>query len=172
MDKSSNDVTGTPRSPAGGASESIPPAPAPTPEAGETDPYQQAGSEIVELVRGFVEGVGTHIRDARSAAESARADRADAVRMRQETIKHRAEAEAEAAQIVDAARADADRTRAEALAEAAELRRVFGTAVVELERAQEKLAEVIDRLGGNVGQRTTETFVLIPDAPERAPTES
>lgn len=106
MDESSNiGVTGSPTSPAGGASESI--TPTTTPEAGETDPYHQAGSEIVELVRGFVEGVGTHIRDARSAAESARADRADAVRMRQETIKLRAEAEAEAAQIVDAARANA-----------------------------------------------------------------
>lgn len=175
MDESSNiGVTGSPTSPAGGASESI--TPTTTPGARETDPYQQAGSEIVELVRGFVEGVGTHIRDARSAAESARADRADAVRMRQETIKLRAEAEAEAAQIVDAARVNADRTcaeaLAEALAEAAEIKRVFGTAVAELERAQEKLAEVIDRLGGNVGQRATETFVVIPDAPDKAATES
>ena len=169
MDTSSNDVTGIPASPAGGARESITPT---TPGAGETDPYQQAGSEIVELVRGFVEGVGTHIRDARSAAESARADRADAVRMRQETIKRRAEAEAEAAQIVDAARADADRMRAEARAEAAEIKRVFGTAVAGLESAQEKLADVIDRLGGNVGQRTTETFVVIPDAPDKAATDS
>lgn len=171
MDESSNiGVTGSPTSPGGGASESI--TPTTKPGASETDPYHQAGSEIVELVRGFVEGVGTHIRDARSAAESARADRADAVRMRQETIKLRAEAEAEAAQIVDAARANADRTCAEALAEAAEIKRVFGTAVAELERAQEKLAEVIDRLGGNVGQRTTETFVVIPDAPDKAATES
>ena len=168
MDTSSNGVPGTPASPAGGSSEST--TPTTTPGAGETEPYEQAGSEIVELVRGFVEGVGTHIRDARSAAESARADRADAVRIRQETIKRRAEAEA--AQIVDAARADADRMRAEARAEAAEIKRVFGTAVAGLESAQEKLADVIDRLGGNVGQRTTETFVVIPDAPDKAATDS
>jgi regulator of protease activity HflC (stomatin/prohibitin superfamily) len=142
------------------------------PGARETDPYEQAGSEIVDLVRGFVEAVGTHIRDARSAAESARADRADALRIRQETIKLRAETEAEAAQIIDAARAHADRMREEAQVEAAEVKRVFRTAVADLERAHERLVEVIDLLGGNLDKRTTETFVVLPDAPEKTATES
>ena len=162
--------TGSPMSPAGGASESI--TPTTRPEAGETDPYDQAGSEIVDLVRGFVEAVGTHIRDARSAAESARAARADGLRIRQEAIKLRAETEAEAAQIVDAARAHADRMREEAQAEAAEVKHVFRTAVADLERAHERLAEVIDLLGGNLGKRTTETFVVLPDAPDKTATES
>jgi hypothetical protein len=160
--------TNSPTSPAPGASESV----TPTSPGTETDPYDQAGSEIVELVRGFVETVGTHIHQARSAAESARADRADAQRIRQETIKLRAETEAEAAQIVDAARAEANRMREEAQAETAEVKRVFRTAVAELERAHERLAEVIDLLGVSLRERTRETFVVIPDAPDKAEKQS
>jgi hypothetical protein len=166
VDSSNFRETGSPISPAGGAGELI----TPTTRRGakETDPYDQAGSEIAGLVRGFVEAVGTHIRDAQSAAESARADRAEALRIRYETIKLRAESEAEAARIVDAARAEADRMRKEAQAETAE----FRTAVAVLERAHEKLAEVIELLGGNLGERTTETVFVIPDAPDKIATES
>ena len=166
VDSSNIRETGSPMSPAGGASESI--TPTTRPAASETDPYDQAGSEIVGLVRGFVEAVGTHMRDAQSAAESARADRADALRIRYETIKLRAETEAEAARIVDAARAEADRMRKEAQAETAE----FRTAVAVLERAHERLAEVIELLSRNLGERTQETVVVIPDPPDKIATES
>lgn len=169
-DRSGIGGTASPTSPAGGASEPI--TPATRPAARQADPYEQAGSEIVELIRGFVEEVGTHRRDARSAAGSARADRADALRIKQETIKLRAETESEAARILDDARAEADRIRQEAQAEVAEVERVFRTAVAELERAQDRLAEVIDRMGGNPRERTTEPFVVVPDAPDKAATES
>jgi regulator of protease activity HflC (stomatin/prohibitin superfamily) len=169
MDESSRIAnTDSPASSGGGASDPIGPTLA---RGAESDPYHQAGSEIVELIRGFVEEVGTHRREARSAAESARADRADALRIKQEAIGLRAETESEAARILDAARAEADRMREEAQAEAAEVKRVFGTVVAELERARQKLAEVTDRSGGNVGERTDENFVVIPNTPDTAPTE-
>jgi regulator of protease activity HflC (stomatin/prohibitin superfamily) len=166
VDSSNIQETGSPISPAGGAGQSI--TPTARRGANQSDPYDQAGSEIVGLVRAFVEAVGTHIRDAQSAAQSARADRADALRTRYETIKLRAETEAEAARILDAARAEADRMRKEAQAETAE----FRTAVAVLARAHERLAEVIELLGGNLGERTTETVFVIPDAPDRIATES
>jgi hypothetical protein len=166
VDTSNIQESGSPIVPAGGAGQSI----TPTARRGakQTDPYDQAGSEILGLVRAFVEAVGTHIRDAQSAAESARADRADALHARYEMIKLRAETEAEAARIVDGARAEADRMRKETQAETAE----FRTAVAVLERANERLAEVIELLGGNLGEPTTEAVFVIPDAPDPIATES
>ena len=80
-----------------------------TAEAEETEPFAQAESQITELMQRFVEEVRTARRDAQVAANSARTADADAERIRQEAVKLRADAEADAIRVTDNARAEADR---------------------------------------------------------------
>ena len=136
----------------------------------ETDPFAH---EISELVQRFVEEVGAARRDAQVAADSARTAHADAERIRQQAIKLRADAEAEAMRIIDRARAEGDRIRKEAETRAADAERIYRGIVDDLEQAQESLTAAIDRVGADVRERTaSEDGVVIPDAPGGAAAQS
>ena len=142
-------------------------------EANETDPFAQAGSQIAELMQRFVEEVGAARRDAQVAADSARTAHADAERIRQEAIKLRADAQAEAIRIIDGTRAEADSIRKEAETRAADAERLYRGIVDDLERAQESLTAAIDRVGADVREPTaSDDGVVIPDAPGEAATQS
>ena len=139
-------------------------------DAKETDPFAQ---QIAELTQRFVEEVGAARRDAQAAADSARTAHADAERIRQEAIKLRADAEAEATRIIDGARAEGDRIRQEAETRAADAERIYRGIVDDLEQAQESLTAAIDRVGADVRERTaSEDGVVIPDAPGEAAAQS
>jgi len=139
-------------------------------DAKETDPFAQ---QIAELTQRFVEEVGAARRDAQAAADSARTAHADAERIRQEAIKLRADAEAEATRIIDGARAEGDRIRKEAETRAADAERIYRGIVDDLEQAQESLTAAIDRVGADVRERTaSEDGVVIPDAPGEAAAQS
>ena len=142
-------------------------------DAKETDPFAQAGSQIAELTQRFVEEVGAARRDAQVAADSARTAHADAERIKQEAIKLRADAEAEAIRIIDGARAEGNRIRQEAETRAADAERIYRGIVDDLEQAQESLTAAIDRVGADVRERTaSEDGVVIPDAPGEAAAQS
>ena len=142
-------------------------------DAKETDPFAQAGSQIAELTQRFVEEVGAARRDAQIAADSARTAHADAERIKQEAIKLRADAEAEAMRIIDGARAEGNRIRQEAETRAADAERIYRGIVDDLEQAQESLTAAIDRVGADVRERTaSEDGVVIPDAPGEAAAQS
>jgi len=139
-------------------------------DAKETDPFAQ---QIAELTQRFVEEVGAARRDAKVAADSARTAHADAERIKQEAIKLRADAEAEATRIIDGARAEGDRIRKEAETRAADAERIYRGIVDDLEQAQESLTAAIDRVGADVRERTaSEDGVVIPDAPGEAAAQS
>ena len=164
-------TTPQPSTPTAGLGER--PARSSTVEAKETDPFAQAGSQVAELMQRFVEEVGAARRDAQVAADSARTAHADAERIRQEAIKLRADAEAEAIRIIDGARAEADRIRKEAETRAADAERLYRGIVDDLERAQESLTAAIDRVGADVREPTaSEDGVVIPDAPGEAAAQS
>jgi len=142
-------------------------------DAKETDPFAQAGSQIAELTQRFVEEVGAARRDAQVAADSARTAHADAERIKQEAIKLRADAEAEAIRIIDGARAEGNRIRQEAETRAADAERIYRGIVDDLEQAQESLTAAIDRVGADVRERTaSEDGVVIPEAPGEAAAQS
>jgi hypothetical protein len=142
-------------------------------DAKETDPFAQAGSQIAELTQRFVEEVGAARRDAQVAADSARTAHADAERIKQEAIKLRADAEAEAIRIIDGARAEGNRIRHEAETRAADADRIYRGIVDDLEQAQESLTAAIDRVGADVRERpASEDGVVIPDAPGEAAAQS
>lgn len=142
-------------------------------DAKETDTFAQAGSQIAELMQRFVEEVGAARRDAQVAADSARTAHADAERIKQEAIKLRADAKAEAMRIIDGARAEGDRIRQEAETRAADAERIYRGIVDDLEQAQESLTAAIDRVGADVRERTaSEDGVVIPDAPGEAAAQS
>jgi F0F1-type ATP synthase membrane subunit b/b' len=142
-------------------------------DANETDPFAQAGSQIAELTQRFVEEVGAARRDAQVAANSARTAHADADRIRQEAIKLRADAEAEAIRIIECARAEGNRIRQEAETRAADAERIYRGIVDDLQQAQESLTAAIDRVGDDVRERTaSEDGVVIPDAPGEAAAQS
>jgi hypothetical protein len=131
---------------------------------GDADPFAQAGAQIAELIRRFIEEIGSLRRDAQVSAAAARTERADAERIRQEAIRLRVEAEADATRIVDAARAKAVRIRQEAEAQASDAKRVVHGVVDHLERARESLAELIGRLGEDVDQSTASQDIrVVPD---------
>jgi hypothetical protein len=162
-------ISGTPgaQRPSGGPGD--PPAPRVVPGPGEGDPFAQAGAQIAELMRRFIDEVGNLRRDAQVAADSARAERADAARIRQEAIRLRADAEAEAARIVDAARGEADRIRAQATEQASDAERVVHGVVDDLERAQQSLAELIVRFGEDVdGWTAPQGVAVVPDASDES----
>ena len=139
-------------------------------DAKETDPFAQ---QIAELTQRFVEEVGAARRDAQAAADSARTAHADAERIRQEAIKLRADAEAEATRTIDGARAEGDRIRKEAETRAADAERIYRGIVDDLEQAQESLTAAIDRVGADTRERTaSEDGVVIPDAPGEAAAQS
>ncbi len=141
--------------------------------AKETDPFAQAGLQIAELMRRFVEEVGALRRDAQVAADSALAANATAERNRQEAIKLRAGAEAEAIRIIGAARGEANSIREEAETRATDAERVVRGIVDDIEQAQESLAQAIGRFGADVGERmASEDAIVIPDAPGKAPAQS
>ena len=145
-------------------------APSSMADAKETDPFAQ---QIAELTQRFVEEVGAARRDAKVAADSARTAHADAERIKQEAIKLRADAEAEATRIIDGARAEGDRIRKEAETRAADAERIYRGLVDDLEQAQESLTAAIDRVGADVRERTaSEDGVVIPDAPGEAAAQS
>lgn len=142
-------------------------------DAKEMDPFAEAGSQIAELMQRFVEEVGAAKRDAQVAADSARTAHADTERIRQEAIKLRADAEAEAMRIIDGARAEGDGIRKEAETRAADAERIYRGIVDDLEQAQESLTAAIDRVGADVRERTaSEDGVVIPDAPGEAAAQS
>jgi F0F1-type ATP synthase membrane subunit b/b' len=142
-------------------------------DAKETDPFAQAGSQIAEMTQRFVEEVGAARRDAQVAANSARTAHADADRIRQEAIKLRADAEAEAIRIIERARAEGNRIRQEAETRAADAERIYRGIVDDLQQAQESLTAAIDRVGDDVRERTaSEDGVVIPDAPGEAAAQS
>jgi hypothetical protein len=144
-----------------------------TAEAKETKPFAQAASQFAELMQRFVEEVGAAKRDAQVAADSARTAHADAERIRQEAIKLRADAEAEAIRIIDGARAEADRIRKEAETRAAAAERLYRGIVDDLERAQEILGAAIDRVGTDVKEPTASEYgAVMPDAPGEAAVQS
>jgi len=139
-------------------------------DAKETDPFAQ---QIAELTQRFVEEVGAARRDAQAAADSARTAHADAERIRQEAVKLRADAEAEAMRIIDGARAEGNRIRHEAETRAADAERIYRGIVDDLEQAQESLTAAIDRVGADARERTaSEDGVVIPDAPGEAAAQS
>jgi F0F1-type ATP synthase membrane subunit b/b' len=138
-------------------------------DAKDPDPFAQAGSQIAELMQRFVEEVGAARRDAQGAADSARTAHADAERIRQEAIKLRADAEAEAMRIIGGARAEGNRIRQEAETRAADAERIYRGIVDDLEQAQESLTAAIDRVGADVRERmASDDGVVIPDAPGEA----
>lgn len=140
-------------------------APSPTAGTQEPDPFAQAGAEIAELMRRFIQEVGSLRRDAHVEAEAARAERADAARIRQAAMRLRVDAEAEATRIVDAARGEANRIREEAKAQASDAKLVVHGVVDHLERARESLAELIGRLGDDIDDWTaSQDIPVIPDA--------
>ena len=142
-------------------------------DAKETDPFAQARSQIAELTQRFVEDIGAARRDAQVAADSARTAHADAERIKQEAIKLRADAEAEAIRIIDGARAEGNRIRHEAETRAADADRIYRGIVDDLEQAQESLTAAIDRVGADARERTaSEDGVVIPDAPGEAAAQS
>jgi len=142
-------------------------------DAKETDPFAQARSQIAELTQRFVEEIGAARRDAQVAADSARTAHADAERIKQEAIKLRADAEAEAMRIIHGARAEGNRIRQEAESRAADAERIYRGIVDDLEQAQESLTAAIDRVGADVRERTaSEDGVVIPDAPGEAAAQS
>lgn len=142
-------------------------------DAKEMDPFAEAGSQIAELMQRFVEEVGAAKRDAQVAADSARTAHADTERIRQEAIKLRADAEAEAMRIIDGARAEGDGIRKEAETRAADAERIYRGIVDDLEQAQESLTAAIDRVGADGRERTaSEDGVVIPDAPGEAAAQS
>ena len=149
------------------------PAPSSTPDAKETGPLTQAGSQIAELTQRFLEEVGAARHEAQVAADSARTARADAERNRQEAIKLRADAEAEAIHIIDGARAEADRIRKEAETRAADAERICRGIVDDLEGARESLAAAIGKGGADVREPgAAEAGVVIPGAPGGAAAQS
>lgn len=146
-----------------GEGQNVPP---PRAAADETDPFAQAGSQIAQLFRRFIEDVGALIRDAQLAADSARSAHADAERLR-------ADAEAEAVQIIDAARAEADQIYEEAKTRAAEAERSVRGVVDDIERAHERLAEAVGRFGADTGERTASHDVVdLLDTPDEPPAQS
>jgi uncharacterized membrane protein YqiK len=164
-------TTPQPSTPTAGPGER--PAPSSMADAKETDPFAQAGSQIAEMTQRFVEEVGAARRDAQVAANSARTAHADADRIRQEAIKLRADAEAEAIRIIERARAEGNRIRQEAETRAADAERIYRGIVDDLQQAQESLTAAIDRVGDDVRERTaSEDGVVIPDAPGEAAAQS
>ena len=164
-------TTPQPSTPTAGPGER--PAPFSMADAKETDPFAQAGSQIAELTQRFVEEVGAARRDAQVAANSARTAHADADRIRQEAIKLRADAEAEAIRIIERARAEGNRIRQEAETRAADAERTYLGIVDDLQQAQESLTAAIDRVGADVRERTaSDDGVAIPDAPGEAAAQS
>lgn len=142
-------------------------------EPKETEPFAQAASQIADLMQRFVEEVGAAKRDAQVAADSARTARADAERIRQEAIKLRADAKAEAIRTIDGARTEADRIRNEAETRAAAADRLYRGIVDDLERAQEILGGALDRVGAEVNEPTASGGgTVIPDAPGEAAAQS
>jgi hypothetical protein len=139
-------------------------APRPTTGA-DADPFVQAGAEIAELMRRFIEEVGSLRRDAQIEAEAARVERADAARIRQAAMRLRVDAEAEATRIVDAARGEANRIREQAKAQTSDAKRVVHGVVDHLEQARDSLAELIGRLGEDIDDWTApQEIPVIPDA--------
>lgn len=160
-----------PATPAAGVGER--PTPSSMADAKETDPFAEAGSQIAELTQRFVDEVGAVRRDAQVAADSARTANADAERIKQEAVKLRADAGAEAIRIIDGARAEADRIRQEAETQAADAKRICRGIVDDLERGQESLAAAIGGIGADVREPTaSEEGFVIPDAPGEAAAES
>jgi hypothetical protein len=135
-----------------------------TPEAEETEPFAHAASQITEIVQGLVEEVRAARRDAQVAADSARMAHADAERIRQEAVKLRADAEADAVRVTDDARAEADRIDAEARAGAERAREDAQTKEQEALRvARSVLAarQEVDRASRDLGamkKTVLETF--------------
>lgn len=131
----------------------------PTPSE-ETDPLARAGSRIEELCRRFIEDVGGLISEAQISAESARAARADAERIRQEAVKLHADAAAAALRIIGAARAEASEIREEARRRLETERSVRGL-IDELE----SLAEALGGIGESIGEwAASEDVVVAPEA--------
>ena len=161
-------TTPQPSTPTAGLGERHPPST--KPDAKEADPFAQ---QISELMQRFVEEVRAARRDAQVAADLARTAHADAERIKQEAIKLRADAEAEAMRIIHGARAEGNRIRQEAETRAADAERIYRGIVDDLEQAQESLTAAIDRVGADARERTApEDGVVIPDAPGEAAAQS
>jgi valyl-tRNA synthetase len=160
-------TTPQPSTPAEGVGER--PEPSSTAEAKETEPFAQAASQITELMQRFVEEVRAARRDAQVAGDSARTAHADAERIRQEAIKLRADAEADAIRVTDDARAEADRIDAEARAGAERTREDAQTKEQEALRAARSILaarQEIDRASRDLGamkKTVLETFRDISD---------
>ena len=162
-----NSTTPQPSTPTAGLGER--PERSSTADAKETEPFSQAASQITELMQRFVEEVRAARHDARVADDSARTANADAERIRQEAIKLRADAEADAIRVTDDARAEADRIDAEARAAAERARADAQTKQQEALRAARSLLEArqeIDRASRDLGamkETILETFRDIRD---------
>lgn len=140
-----------------------------TAEAKESEPFAQVASEITDLMERFVEEFRAARHDAQVAADSAQTANADAQRIRQEAVKLRADAEADAIRVADDARAEADRIVAEARAGAERTRADAQTKEQEALRAARSVRQArqeIDRASMDLGamkETILETFRDIRD---------
>jgi hypothetical protein len=122
-------ATPEPSSPSGTLDQLPPP---PTAVAEETGPLADPDSRIAILMQRLAEEIDG---------------------LRRERTKLRADAEAEATRIVDAARADAGRIREQAEAWVANTRRAVLSIADDIERARESLGAAIGTFGADIGER-------------------